>query len=120
MKSLGELIHQGRLKMKVTMSKVAEETGLSIMYISELENGKKMPTRGDSLEKIAKYLGLDIQELRNAAAYSKVQSLMSGNNSNVLQGKFALARRLILSEIDDSQVAQISKILRDQKEIKPE
>jgi transcriptional regulator with XRE-family HTH domain len=38
---------------------MATDLGVSAMYLSEIENGKKTPLRGDVLPRIAIYLGID-------------------------------------------------------------
>jgi len=113
METLGELIHRGRMDKGLTMSKLASQAGLSTMYISELENERKVPTRGDALEKIAACLGLKAGELRRAAELSKLKQ-KAGRSMN--EGKFALARKIIYSKIDQGQMEQIVRILGAAKE----
>ena len=123
MKTLGDLLHQGRLAKRLTMSRLAEMAGLSVMYISELENERKVPGRGDALEKIAKCLDLDLKELKESATYSRMRSLMKNKNVNAAEVRFALARKIIQSEISDDQVKSINesidRILTTKKEDAP-
>ena len=45
MRPFGAFLHDLRLKNKLTLRKAGEELGISYIYISEIENGKKIPSK---------------------------------------------------------------------------
>ncbi len=61
-KKLGTRIRELRKKEKVTSEKFAYENGISKGYLSDIENGKRLPTL-EMLDKIAKALGVPLREL---------------------------------------------------------
>ncbi len=61
-KRLGKNIRRLRLAKGLTIEDLALANELSRGYVSELENGKKLPSL-DMLEKIAVALKVDIKEL---------------------------------------------------------
>ncbi len=55
---VGKKIKKARTGKKITLDRVANETGLSITYIKEIESGKKIPPVGTLLQ-ISKALEID-------------------------------------------------------------
>ena len=62
-KVLGSLIQEKRNEKKMTQSQLANVTGLSRNYISDIENGRYIPSTG-ALTKIAVCLDLDLNMLK--------------------------------------------------------
>lgn len=52
-----------RLKPKLTLEQLSEDVGISVSQLSRFENGKRVP-RVPELERIAKRLGVTVDELR--------------------------------------------------------
>ncbi|AOZ91609.1 helix-turn-helix domain-containing protein [Paenibacillus crassostreae] len=61
-KLLGEAIRKKRKERKMKQYELSEETGLSRNYISDIENGRYMPSV-DSLSKLAVCLSIDLNTL---------------------------------------------------------
>jgi DNA-binding XRE family transcriptional regulator len=59
---LGLKIRQARIKNKVSQQKLAEDSGLDLTTINEIENGKRNP-RLFTLIKIASILKINMKEL---------------------------------------------------------
>ena len=57
--SLGNVIRSRRKELKYTQGYISEITGLSVSFISDLENGKPTAEIGKSIE-VINLLGLDI------------------------------------------------------------
>ena len=55
---VGKKIKKVRLKKKMTLDRVANETGFSTDYLKEIESGKKIPPVGALLQ-IARALEID-------------------------------------------------------------
>jgi transcriptional regulator with XRE-family HTH domain len=74
----------------MNLREVSNVVGLSPIYISELETGKKIPLNGDSLVKLAGFYGLDPAELTRMAFQEKAErKIQEGEES----GDYAIARR---------------------------
>ena len=61
-KKLGKNMKRIRLEKGMTQGDICRKLGLDRAYISNLESGKKNPTLA-TIEKIAKALGINIDEL---------------------------------------------------------
>jgi transcriptional regulator with XRE-family HTH domain len=59
---LGDAIRAYRKRLKMTQEKLAEKTGLSVVFLSLLENGHRTVSV-DALLKIAKALGVRATDL---------------------------------------------------------
>lgn len=57
--SLGQIIRERRKKLKYTQNYLAEFTGLSVTFISDVERGKKTAEIGKVMQ-LLNTLGLDI------------------------------------------------------------
>jgi transcriptional regulator with XRE-family HTH domain len=84
---------------------MARELGISAMYISELENGKKIPLRGEKLPQIGVYLGLDPAELVKMAFSEK-----SDEETAKIQDDLSLSVARKTMEIKDPEM--LKRILR--------
>ena len=60
--TLGAVIRRERHQMNLTMKELAERSIVSVIYLSEIERGKKYPS-ALILERIAQALGLDVWDL---------------------------------------------------------
>ena len=58
-KMFGQMLRQRRKNLRVTQAFLAEQTGFSVSFISDLENGKETAELGKTLY-LANLLGLDI------------------------------------------------------------
>ncbi len=65
--TLGHVIRRERQDHNLTMKELGEKSGLSEIYIGEIERGQKYPS-AKVLESIAQALGLDIAELLELVA----------------------------------------------------
>lgn len=60
--NLGSFISNKRKKMGLSLRKLALNIGISVTYLSDIENGRKANISKDILENISKSLMLDNQE----------------------------------------------------------
>ena len=63
-KKLGQIIKEKRLEKKITQRYLAEQIGISRNYLSDIENGRYMPSVG-VLFKLASILELDLNSLKS-------------------------------------------------------
>lgn len=61
-KMIGQTIKKQRIEKKKTQLEVAENTGISRSYLSDIENGRYMPSVG-TLIKLASFLEIDLNFL---------------------------------------------------------
>jgi hypothetical protein len=84
------------------------------MYISDILHDKRTPIKDDSiLDKIAEKLGIDQVAIREAALVTKFDQNIdkaTGENANAV--KFALARKIISTELTDEQIKELSEELK--------
>ena len=59
MNEFGNLISYSRKKKRLTMTKFAQMTGLSVTYVSQIESGYCKPPARKHVLKIAEILGLE-------------------------------------------------------------
>lgn len=65
MKTFSDVVYCERVTRRLTLRKVAEEIGISAMYLSQLENAKIIPD-DTLLEKIADYYQIDLVVLQGS------------------------------------------------------
>ncbi|QLY79209.1 MULTISPECIES: helix-turn-helix transcriptional regulator [Clostridium] len=58
-KVIGEIIKNARTSKNLTQQKVSDDTGISRNYISDVENGRYMPSV-ETLLTLAQYLKIDL------------------------------------------------------------
>jgi len=90
MAKLGDLLHMERRHRKMNLREVSNLVGLSPIYISEIETGRKIPLTGESLMKLASFYGLDIAELTRLAFQDKAEQRVQEVQD---LGEYAIARK---------------------------
>lgn len=65
-KAFGQALKERRMKAKLSQEKLAQESGISLRYLQDLEAGKRQPTL-TTLFKLAHGLGTKPQSLITAA-----------------------------------------------------
>jgi transcriptional regulator with XRE-family HTH domain len=66
--NLGEIIRQGRVTQRLTLSQLSTMSGVSSSHLGRIERGERYPS-GSILRKIAKPLGFEENELFTLAGY---------------------------------------------------
>ena len=66
--NLGEIIRQGRVTLRLTLSEVSAMSGVSSSHLGRIERGERFPS-GSILRKIAGPLGFEENELFTLAGY---------------------------------------------------
>ncbi|MGN7359986.1 helix-turn-helix domain-containing protein [Paenibacillus sp. SAF-054] len=73
-KLLGKIIQSQRKNKKLRQYQVSESTGLSRNYISDIENGRYMPSV-ETLSKLACFLDLDLNLIKGTEIHVRDNSL---------------------------------------------
>ena len=66
--NLGEIIRQGRITMRLTLSQLSTLSGVSSSHLGRIERGERFPS-GSILRRIAEPLGFEENELFTLAGY---------------------------------------------------
>lgn len=113
-KTLGQVLLDARVQRELTQREVALKTGVSAMFISELENGKKIPQKGEALKKICTLYKLDYEEILGLALVSKYEEGAKSMNDEFSQ-RLALARTILSKPLSIEKFDEILKILKEEK-----
>jgi transcriptional regulator with XRE-family HTH domain len=90
---------------------MASDLGVSAMYISEIENGKRTPLRGDVLPRIAIYLGLDPAMVTDMAFSERAEAKKGDINSEL---SLMVARKTM--DVKDTDILhKILSMLQDEE-----
>lgn len=114
--TFGNRLRQWRKAKGMTQEELALAVGVNPSYISNLErnfsattkSGTPRPSEG-LVEKFAKVLSVDLDEIRNAAGYASKQTI-AVIPKRVLE---AYAREGTLSESDNDLIANLIESLKD-------
>jgi transcriptional regulator with XRE-family HTH domain len=90
MSEVGDLLHMERRRRKMNLREVGDAVGISPIYISEIETGKKIPINGNALTSLAIFFELDPAELTRLAFRDKAEERVQGMDSVV---ESAIARK---------------------------
>ena len=117
METLGDILRKARINKKLTMRKLGDCVSLSPIFISDLENGKRIPIKGEALKTLASFFNLDYLELLDIAKTSKLADSLSKNVDSFETLK-ALARNIEGKTLSDKQIEDIIKIINRNEENK--
>lgn len=103
--NLGSFTRRHRTALGLSMRALAEKTGFTAAYISDIENQKRIPNRPDTLNRLAEGLKRSYAELSEIVAQQRDRQ---GNLAkDVPQEQLALARRIATSRLTDEQIERI-------------
>lgn len=111
MKALGQYLNAARVKRQITLRQMAREVAISAMYLSELENGKKVPINGDVLPRLADYLGIEPSKLLALALKDKEAAVLE---RHVVDERIAVAREL--RTISPATLKEVKRLIDKDKE----
>lgn len=109
MNKFGSYIREKREEQNSSMRDLAHLLNVSVPYISDIERGRRNPPQGESLQKIADFLHLDISELEVLIALDKKQvEIKFSEESPLAKVAIGLVRRQrTLSNEDASEILKI-------------
>ncbi len=115
MKSFRKIVSEKRREKKLTLRKLGELTGISASYLSEIENGVKLPPKDkDKIKKLANTLGYEFKRLLTLAQKERTK----GKIPNVLERLFGQDDELALglcreAEKDDTNFEELREVFKD-------
>jgi len=77
---LGKIIKQQRISLPLTLQEIAAKSGVSASHLGRIERGERFPS-AHILQRIAKPLGFEEDELFTLAGYLSPQSTMVAEKS---------------------------------------
>lgn len=107
----GKMIRELREKSGNSMQKLADVLGTSVVYISDIERGRRNPPSGEKLWKIADFLGISRKEVEIWAhkERKRVELELGNLSSPVSEAALTLARRW--EDITDEEATAIINLL---------
>lgn len=113
----GELIRASRRRLNKSLQDVADAIGVSAVYVSEVERGKRPPFTSERLPALAQVLEFDLDQLK-AAAWAEKKMIdwdPVGASGKQVEALVELAR----GGLSDSELDEILAIVkRKQMELK--
>lgn len=106
----GEFVRSKRHERKLTLRDVAEQLGVSIPYLSDVERGLRGPLSGSHLGTLAKALDLPLWELEVAASVHRgVIELETGEETG-LRHKAAVSLARAWRGLSEGQLRRIMEL----------
>lgn len=111
MTTFGTTIRGIRERAMKSMSDVAKAIGVSVVYYSDIERGRRNPPLGEKLYKIADFFGIDKKEMESWAYRDRerVELDLKAKDGPVAEAALLLAKRW--DDITDHEANNILKIL---------
>lgn len=109
----GELIRSSRRRLNKSLQDVADALGVTAVYVSEVERGKRPPFTIERLPALAKILELELDEIEKAAWTEKgmIEWDPSKTSGKQLEALLALAR----GGLSENQLEKILEIARQRQ-----
>lgn len=110
MSGFGATVRKLRENAKISLRDLANAVGVSAVYLSDIERGRRNPPQDDKLKKIADFLHINPQELEELAIKDRkrVELELPSDRGTVSDAALALARRW--DYLTDAQAAAIIEI----------
>lgn len=107
----GEHVRRLREQASKSMRAMADAVGVSVVYISDIERGRRNPPQGEKLARMAQCLEVDVNDLEEIAAKERrrVELELSEQDSVISDAALTLARRW--DSITSEEASQIIKLL---------
>ena len=93
--AFGPFLRSIREKLGKTMRQVADLLGVSVVYISDIERGRRNPPSEDKIRAIAKFFQMPPDDLLEKAAEDrgKVELELTGTSPKISEAALVLARK---------------------------
>lgn len=111
MEKFSDYIYEQRVIRRLTLREVATSLEMSAMYLSNLENGKKLPAKEDVVYKIANYYRCDPENLLTLFRAEKQEITKKEFNEACSKGEYQKAFAAARKNSDLSKV--LSELLKE-------
>ena len=111
MESFGATLRRLRENANKTLKELANAMGVSVVYVSDIERGRRNPPQGEKLMQIANFFKMPVSELEDLAdrERKRVELNLDSRTETVSDAALVLARRW--DTITDEEASKILKIL---------
>lgn len=113
--NLGDFLRDKRKSSKLTLKDVTSKMGWSVVYLSDIERGRRNPPSNDRLLEISKILKINFDDLLNLANEERGKIELCLHDKSVSVSKAALSLSRSWEGISDSEANEITKILSNDK-----
>ena len=111
--TFGSFVRAQREEKRLTLKDVAKVVGVSIVYLSDVETGRRPPfSDSTKLRKLAKALGIESADLREHASIDN-KAVELGLDSNPKKSEFALQLARRWDSISDEELERFSAFLEN-------
>src|SRR5579875_3077375 len=115
----GQLLQQMRARSRVSLRELGRAVGLSAVYLSDIEAGSRRPPAPATVRKIAQCLGVDpVPLLRASLAERNAIELPISRDEKSMRLEAALALARTWDELDEEDLAEITRFLDEKREQK--
>lgn len=107
----GKKLREVREAARRTMKNVAEHMQWSVVYVSDIERGRRNPPKAEEIKRIAAFIGTDALELLDLARRErgKIELDLNGSRPEIETAGLVFARSW--TDMSEEQARQIIKIL---------
>jgi transcriptional regulator with XRE-family HTH domain len=88
METFGDYLKRLRLEKRLTLMEVREHSGISIAYLSQVEQGKRPPPHPNFLRKLASIYEVPLQEILERAGFLKEEKPQVFSEADELEWAF--------------------------------
>lgn len=107
----GALIRRKRKEKELTLGRVAEEIGVSVTFLSEVERGEKPPLTEKYLNALGSLLEVTVRELEAAAIESRNQFRLDVTNVGQPHREFAAALERRFTTLSEERIRELERVL---------
>lgn len=115
MPEFGATIRKIREQLRKTLASVAADMGVSVVYLSDIERGRRSPPLGEKLQKLSASLQLNPQEVEEWAHKERQRVELNLNNRTEVASNAAIMLARRWDSLSDDEASQILKILNREK-----
>jgi len=117
----GEKLREARLSSGKSMSQVARSIGVTTVYYSEVESGRKRPFSPANIDfgRLAAELGANRGELQQLAATERgtVEFKLADSPPHVRRLALLLASKITSGPLTDDEIRRLEEVLAESKKI---
>ena len=115
MSHFGKVIKRLRTKANLTLQNVADDLGVRVSYLSDVEHGRKKPFSPNTLKRFADFIEIDLKKLQDIASKERVsiEITLNKNNQKLNDLTYALARTSDTDDISELKL-ELQKFLENE------
>jgi len=113
-RTFGQILRASRVEAQKTLKGVADCLGWSVVYLSDIERGRRNPPAAEDIKKIADCIGCPASQLLDQADLDRERvEIPLTNTGRSNEAALALARRW--TDLTEDQLHHIMKIVKEEE-----